>query len=286
MMNEPRTYRRSPVQFILVMGILVIFGITILRTIPRDGYIALIPFAIIIGIAFVSTLYTMTQKATISEDGISAQSILGEKSLRWEEISRVSGRGDGIKLHNLDGDVTVAPSSQLPGYEEVVEWIGIKRPDLFNPQEYSEMRRGVSTLVVLAVFGVVLVGVIITTGVLFSYNSNNLDALLPLIFIIFILVAVFAAAFFFQPQSLMLEGKSLRVKYLFKEKTLLADEIASVDLRFTQNKNGKNYFVQLTQVNKKKMRISGLSLGLPIVYLTLKNWHTKNVASANSSGRF
>jgi hypothetical protein len=93
-------------------------------------------------------------------------------------------------------------------------------------------------------------------------------------------------AFFFQPQSLTLEGKSLRVKYLFKEKTLLADEIASVDLRFTQNKNGKNYFVQLTQTNKKKMRISGLSLGLPIVYLTLKNWHTKNVAGGNSSGRF
>jgi hypothetical protein len=78
------------------------------------------------------------------------------------------------------------------------------------------------------------------------------------------------------PQSLTLEGKSLRVKYLFKEKTLLADEIESVDLRFSQSRNGKSYFILITQKDKKSLRISGLGLGLPIIYLTLKNWHKKN----------
>ncbi|CAG0959074.1 hypothetical protein ANAEL_00515 [Anaerolineales bacterium] len=280
MINEPRTYRRSPVQYILVMVVLVLVGISILPTFPRDSYIILLPFVLVIGIAFASTLYSMTQKTTISDDGISVQSIFGEKSLRWGEISRVSGRGHGIKLHNFDGDVTVAPSSQLPGYEEVVEWIGIKRPDLFNPQEYSEMKQSAFTPVILAVFVLVLVGILIAAGVLSFYNSDRLDTLLPLAFIIFILAVVFASTFFFRPQSLTLEGRSLRVKYLLNEKTLLTDEIASVDLRYSQSRNGKNYFVQLTQTDKKKIKISGLSPSLPIVYLVLKNWHGKNTGTS------
>jgi hypothetical protein len=276
MINEPRIYRRSPVQFILVMVVLVIFGIRILTTFSQTEYIALILFALIIGAAFISALYSMTQKTTISDDGISAQTIFWEKSLRWGEISRVSGRGYRIKLHNFDGDVTVAPSAQLPGYEEVVEWIGIKRPDLFNPLEYDEMKRNILGLVLLGVSMLVLLGVGIALGLLyFSEPGTPVAAFTPLLFIAVIFI-VFLGITLFQPQSLTLEGKSLRVKYLFNERTLLADEIASIDLRYSQSRNGKSYFVQLTQTKKKTVRISGLSPSLPIVYLVLKNWHGKS----------
>lgn len=278
MINEPRTYRRSPVQFMLVMVLLVIFGVGILRTIPRSGIIFLIPFAVLIGIAFLSALYTMNQKTTISEDGISTQSIFGEKSLRWGEISRASGRGDGIKLHNLDGDMTVAPSSQLPGYEEVVDWIGIKRPDLFNPLEYEEMKRGWQSLVVLVVFLVFVVSAFAAAGIIsFSEPDTQMSVFMPL-FMIILIALVFFGMTLSLPQSLTLEGRSLRVKYLFKEKALLADEIASLDLRFSQNKNGKSYFILLTQKDGKSLRISGLRPSLPIVYLALKNWYGKNSA--------
>ena len=272
MLNEPRTYRRSPVQFILVFVVLVIFGISFLTTIPRTGYIVLIPLAIFLGIAFLSTLYTMTQKTTISEDGISTQTFLGEKSLRWGEISRVSGRGYGIKLHNFDGDVTVAPSSQLPGYEEVVEWIGDKRPDLFNPSEYGEMKRswlGISSLVLV---GMLLVAMFIGVEIV----SQESRALFLAMFFVAVIIIVFFWMVFSFPQSLTLEGRALRVKYLSSEKTLQADEIASVDLRFSQSRNGKSYFILITGKDKKTVRISGLSPSLPIVYLVLKNWHKKN----------
>lgn len=278
MMNGPRVYRRSPIQSILVMGLLVVFSISILTTFPRDAYIFLILFALMIGAAFVSALYSMTQKTTISEDGISAQTILGEKSLNWGEVSRVSGRGQNIKLHNFDGDVTVAPASQLPGYEEVVEWIGIKRPDLFNPQEYEEMKRGWQSLTVLVAFLVFTVSAFTAGGITyFSESGTTTVVFMPLLMIIFVALVFFGMSLF-QIQSLTLEGRSLRVKYLFKENTLMADEIAVVDLRYSQNRNGKNYFVQLTQKNKKKIKISGLNPSLPIVYLTLKNWHRKNTS--------
>jgi hypothetical protein len=98
---------------------------------------------------------------------------------------------------------------------------------------------------------------------------------MPLLFIVIIFIVFFVVTLF-QPQSVTLDGKSLRLKYLSGEKTLLADEIVSVELRFTQTRNGKNYFVLLTQTNRKSLRISGLNPSLPIVYLVLKNWHKKN----------
>jgi hypothetical protein len=279
MLNEPRTYLHSSTQFILVMVVLAMLGVFILTTLTRAAdYSFLIFFVIFLGIAFASTLFSMTQKTTISDDGISAQTIFGEKSLRWGEINRVSGSGYRIKLHNFDGDVIVAPSAQLPGYEEVVEWIGIKRPDLFNPLEYDEMKRNIPSTVLFAGFILLLVIVLLSFGVMSFYNNENLAALFPLAFVLLTIFVVFGIFFFFQPQSLTLEGKSLRVKYLFNERTLLADEIASIDLRYPQSRNGKSYFIQLSQVNKKKIKISGLSPSLPIVYLVLKNWRGKNSA--------
>jgi hypothetical protein len=288
MINEPRVYRHPPIQFVLILVVFALLGIGALATFPKDNYFTLILVLFLVGIFFVPAIYSMTQKTIISDDGISTQTILGEKSLRWGEINRVSGRGYGIKLHNFDGDVTVAPSSQLPGYEEIVEWIGVKRPDLFNPLDYEEMKKGwfgAAPFILVAILGVAMfVGFMVA----FSSNSRSSEGFVPFIpvfFIIFILI-VYEGITLFQVRTLAIEGKSLRMKYLFNEKTLLADEIVSIDMRYTQTRNGKNYFVQLTQTNKKKIRISGLNPSLPIVYLVLKNWHRKNMAGGSSTARF
>ena len=93
----------------------------------------------------------------------------------------------------------------------------------------------------------------------------------------FVLFAAFAAAMVFSiPNSLTLERNSLILKYVFSEKTLLADEIASVRLSFTQSRNGQQYFIALMLTNRKSIRISGLGISLPIAYLVLKNWHAQN----------
>jgi hypothetical protein len=278
MINEPRIYRRSPIQLIVIIVLLGIFSIGFLTTISQIGYVFLIPFAIFLGIVLLTVLNSMTQKTTISDDGISTQNFLGGKSLRWNEINRVSGRGYVIKLHNFDGDMTVFPSPQLPGYEEVVDWIGIKRPDLFNPLEYGEIKRGWLGLVPLVVLALVLAGTFVGFGIAFSKTPQSPDILYMPMFFVAIIFIVFLGLSLFSPQLLTLDGKSLFVKYLFGEKTLMADEITSVELRYTQTRNGKSYFILLTQTNRKSLRISGLSLSLPIVYLVLKNWHKKNAA--------
>jgi hypothetical protein len=190
MINEPRTYRHSSIQLILVIVLLGILSISFLAAISQIGYIFLIPFALFLGIIFLTALYSMTQKTILSDDGISTHTIFGGKSLRWSEISRVSGRGHAIKLHNFDGDMMVVPSPQLPGYEEVVEWIGIKRPDLFNPLEYGEMKKNWLTLASLVVLTFSFVSVFVGLGISLSRSPRIPD----IVFLPLILSAVIFAA--------------------------------------------------------------------------------------------
>jgi Na+/melibiose symporter-like transporter len=276
MLNEPRIYKHSPIQIGLTIFIFGALGIGLLVSMDSADFQALIPIAGLFGIIFLIVLYSMTIKTILSDSEISTQSLLGTKSLRWNEINRVSGRGYGIKLHNFDGDVTVTPSQQLPRYEEIVELIGVKRPDLFNPLEYSEMKKGWSTWVSFAVFALILIGTVIGFGVSFFNSPRTTAALFMPMLIAAVIFIVFFGLIFSSPQSLTLNGNSMFIKYLFSEKTMPADEIASVELRFTQTRNGKNYFILISQRNKKTLRISGLSPSLPIAYLVLKNWHKKN----------
>ncbi len=268
MLNEPRTYRHSPFQFVML---LLIFGaLAVGMVVSFDGAdsVSTLPFAVFFVLVFLFSLYSVTVKTTISDDEISTQSLLGAKSLKWSEINRVSGRGYSIKLHNLDGDITVAPSSQLAGYNEVVEFIGNKRPDLFTPQEFNEMSANWNGYILLAVMILFVAG----TG-FFLITQTDAGSV---VFIFFLIITLFIAyVILARPQSLRLEGDTLFIKYFFNERSLRAGEVASISLEYTQTRNGKNYFVRINLTSKKYMRVSGVGPNLPVVFLVLRNWHGK-----------
>jgi len=273
MLNEPRTYKNSPFQIGLIVLVFVILGFGLATTIGQTEYYLLIPIAGLVGVVLLITLYSMTATTTISDSEITSQTILGKKSLVWNEISRISGRENGISLHNNFGDVTVSPRPNLPGYVEVVNWIGAKRPDLFNPMEYSVISRSLQGMFLFPLIGFAFIGY--GFFIFFSQANNpSADAFFPLL-VFSIIGLVFMGMAFASPQSIAIEGKSLLIKYFFSQKTLRADEIASIDLRYTQTRNGKNYFIAITLPNKKVLRISGLAPSLPIAYLVLKNWYKK-----------
>ena len=276
MSNEPRVYRQSSLQVILMIVAFSVLGIGLVISMAFVEFQYLLLALGVLGVTFTIALYSQTLKTIISDSEISTQSLLGVKSLRWTEISRVSGSGNGIKLHNFDGDVTLAPSTQLPGYEEIVETIGSKRPDLFDPLEYKEMKKSWPAWATIVIFAIFFIGMIL--GFIFAFiNTPNSSAALFLpAGMSSILLIVFLVVILSSPQAVTLNGNSLLLTYLFKEKTVLADEVSSVSLSFIQTRNGKNYFVQLNQRNKKTLKISSLGPGLPILYLVLKNWHAKN----------
>jgi len=273
-MNEPHIYKHSPAASILILVVFFVLFAVIFLELKTESLAAIIPVAIA-GIAvLLSVLIKFSSKAILSEDEIVVRGIFGEKALRWNEIHRVSGSGYQIKLHNFDEDVTVAPSPQLPGYEEIVEWIGRKRPDLFPPEEYSEIKRGFGFLIGMGVVFLMMIGFMAAMAFQFLM-SPNAGFLVPVLFI-FLMLMLLLWFIFSAAQSLRLEGRSMTLKYLFREKTLLANEVASIHLAYARTRNGKQYYISIQQANGRSMRISGLGAGLPIAYLVLKNWHARN----------
>lgn len=272
-MNEPRVFKNSPATLILIVVLFLVLIGGILFGVGFDDAVFILPIALFALIIFGSVFIAVSSKVTISEDEITVQNILGSRGMRWTEIHRVSGRGYNIKLHNFDGDVTVSPSPGLPGYIEVIDIIGSKRPDLFSPQEYGEMRRAVASLLLMVFLALLLIGgLVIFVFFVMDTAETSFSTLTPLL--IFVLIVVFAVVMNFSvPRAVTLEGSSLTLKYLTNEKTLRTDEIKFIQLGYTQSRNGKHYYVALHQVNGKQIRLSGLSISLPIAYLVLKNWH-------------
>ena len=278
-MNEPRVYRHSPLQFILLILVFGVLGIWIFASFQEGRLPLLIPFGLFFLLILSISLFSVTSRAILSDSEITSQNLLGAKTLSWGEIHSVSGTGNAIKLHNLAGDITVTPSRNLPGYEEIIEEIGQKRPDLFSPQEHDEMTRNWLTRFIFPAIALLFTG----AGIYFFIQQSE-DGIILLVFF-FVIAVVFLLSAIMSPQSITINDRSLQLKYLFSQRTISADEIRSIAFLYYRTRNGKRYFIQLDLVDGKRIKLSGINPGLPIVYLTLKNWH-KQSGPNTSLGRF
>jgi hypothetical protein len=216
----------------------------------------------------VISIFSLTRSTAISNEGISVRSLLGERSIRWSEIDSVSGRGNRIKLHNRDGDVTVAPSPQLPGYAEVIEMIGTERLDLFTPARYSVMSRNWLGSLWFLVASLIFIGI----GVFLYFDAAPNEIMMSVIFLA-VMGLAFIATIFMSVLSLRLDGSSLTIRYLLGQTVLKRDEVKTVGLDVRQTRNGKTYHIFIFTDRGRTIRFSGLGPSLPIVYLVLKNWH-------------
>lgn len=270
-MNEPRVYKQ-PLFGIFLSAVMLMFSCGILFFVSEalTDLWFMIPILGLFGIAFLISLFSYTSKVTITDDEITSSYLFIPKTLRWTEINRASGSGSGIKLHS--DDTTVSINSRLPGVEEIIETIGQKRADLFSPQEFSEMRRGLGSYLGFFVITLLFGGI----GVFyFSIADFSSDSLFSMGFIALFLI-FFMGTFLASPQSLTIENNNLQIKYLLGEKNFSANDVSSVFLSHTRTRRGgKQYFISLNSKDGKNIRISGLNIGLPVAYLVLKNWHKK-----------
>lgn len=278
-MNEPRVYRHPSAKYALILLAMLMLGgglflMGTLKEDPRGAVFVGILFLFVLG----SGVFTISNSIVISETEITALGILGEKSLPWSDIHQVSA-GSGLKLKNMDGDVTVSISSQLSGFEEIVDLVGEKRPDLFSAQEFSEVGSGLRFFLPLGLVAVMAGGGLVVL-VYLSRDFTDVPAafLMPMIILAVLTLFILGTALS-TPRSITMDGRTLTIKYLWREKALTADEIKSVALKFQSTRNGRVYYPALNLNNGKTVRISGLRVGAAVMYLVLKQWHKKQTAA-------
>lgn len=266
MLNETRVYKYSILRLVLLILMLLLLGVMPIVILGSVKLPYIFYTFVFVGLLILFSVYTLTRSTTISNDGISTRSLLGESSLNWNEIDSVSGSGNGIKLRNRDGDVTVSPSPQLPGYPEVIEMIGAKRLDLFKPTNFGVLRRNWLKSLVFLIALVLIIGI-----ALYLYRKSS-DTVISLIFIIVIALG-FIASIFLSVLAIRVDGSQLTIRYLLSQLVLKPEDVHSIALNVMQTRNGKSYSVVLFTRNNKMIRFSGIGPSLPVTYLVLKNWH-------------
>lgn len=265
MLSEPRTYRYSILRIVLLVILLGLLGVGSILVLGGGYLLYALIILFFIGLILVVSVFSLSRSTTISNEGISVRSLLGEKSLHWNEIDSVSGRRNSIRLHDRDGDVTVNPSPHLPGYTEVIDFIGVKRPDLFDPAKYSVMSRNWLNSLLALVMGLLFLGV----GIYLYLQTDN--TLMSVLFLGFVAL-VFFVSIFWSVLSLKIDGPTLTVRYLLSRAVFNVNEVGAVGLEVRQTRYGKSYHVFFFARNRTTVRFSGIEPSLPVVYLVLKNW--------------
>ncbi len=275
-MNEPRIYRHPRSEVVLAFLVIFLLGIfaIVLAFIGTDWMTALTMgvFAVFVA-AYAVVMFSYS--VSISATGISSRMLWVEKSLAWSEIRGVKGSDQSLKLQDMDGSVTVSVHSHLPGFEEIVVQIGEKRPDLFAPPAFDEMKRGLSSILPMIVVLFVLAG-----GAFFLSSSGEEAWILLVLFAalgVFLVVTLATAL-----RAVVLETGTLRIEYPFRERIIRADEIEAAQLAYQNTRHGKVYFAQLLLVGGKKVKLTGLQPGAPATYLALREWHKRQQGTGRS----
>ena len=281
-MKEPRVYKTSPILLVFIVLLFVLFlGILLFAFGPNSlGF--MIPLAVLSIFFFGAAFVALVSKTIVSDDEMVVQGLFGTKTLKWIEVGRVSGWGYAMKLHSRDEDVTMSISPRLPGYQEIIEFVGAKRPDLFSPLQYNEIRRGLAPFISVFLVTVIMVGVSVAF-IFATMNDPNTSYTSYTPLLVFVgIVLVLASTTLSIPRSLTLDGAMMNLKYLFSEKNIRTDEINSIQLTYTQSRNGRHYFIAIYLSDRKTIRLTGLGISLPVAYLVLKNWHRGGFSNAPS----
>jgi len=225
------------------------------------------------GIIFIVSISYAASSVKISNDEIVTGSLLGSRSLRWTEISRVSMRGQSLRLHNRDEDVTLSLDSQLDGYPEILDIIFNKRPGLFEVGDNNVMSRSVWGSVFAIGFGLLMMAISVT--LLFTIDTTGI--ILSLFFFIFGLFLI--GTWLLGAQRLELESQSMTIVYLYRRVSYTVGDISSITLEKRRTRNGYIYFVQANLVSGKKVKLPAFKQGSALIYQILKRWHSKGVST-------
>ena len=237
-------------------------------------------FFFIVVVILVITLFSflgyVASRVKIYDEEITANGLLGSKSLKWSQIGHVSTRGQSLRLHDRDESVILSLDAQMEGYIEILDLIFSKRPDLFdlNVSESKVFLRSIGTHILVIGFGLM---VILISVLGFVDQDHDLNWFFALIFLGLGLYMI--VAWFLSPQGFTLENQTLFVKYFFKEITYKVSDINAITLEKTRTRDGYIYFVQVNLKTGKPIKLSGFKQGSALTYQILKRWHAKAVSN-------
>lgn len=250
--------------FLLLVGILSYFA--------RDVVIlTVLGLTIAFGL-FLLLLYR-TLSIQVSDRGITQKTLLGSKSLDWEDIRQISARGSSLKVQGERVNLSISP--RLYGAMEISQWINTKRPDLFKIRQIAWLERSNTKNIVILSIGLVLV---VLAVLLYFYRDY-----LFLPGIAGLLLCGYAAGnWYFSPRGMVIDGNNLIVRYQKRSVSYAAHDIADIRVSKTQQDQFRSVVVVVAFPKQNVLDMSAFRQTPFITYPVLKQWRQRNVTKQAS----
>lgn len=205
----------------------------------------------------------------VTDEEITVQKLFGTKSFRWDDVERVSRRGEYLFFHNRDGNATLSIGSQMNGYAELLDLFFKKHSRLFKAIESGFISRGRYDFLAILFFALLSIGL----G-LYSFRVSEW-----FYGVVYVGCGIYALFIWPRiPQSITLLDDVLLVNYPFREVSYYARWIKEVTLGETKSWGQVSHFVKINLRMGNSISLSAFPHNGLLAYRSLKRWHEKALA--------
>lgn len=254
---------------------------------------------LMLALVFGLSALSVSSKVEVKDTGIRTATLLGSSEIRWNDIASIkpSSTKRRLELVSNTGE-SVRVSTQVKGYEVIVELLRQKRPDLFTAAGPAPAGQGNFPARVEASPSVADSGPVSgpeftetkTFQKSFIKQYGLLFVLVPFFFLLVWLAIASAEARtasivsavvcvllmlipFLQVGSIKVEPNKLTIETFFEQKELTAAQIKEIKMQAVHGRYGRvTNFVHIVPLEGKKYPLGGFSEGEELIYGYLMNW--------------
>ncbi len=247
--------------FAVLLAILVLIGVW--NSLVNLSWITLLTFSgiILLGVAASYLFFWPLFRIEITEHGIGSYRFGHENSLRWDEIGEIKSKGieGDLTLISHTGDKKIKVSAQVAGFEEILDRLREKRPDLCRQRVFHG---GVGLQILLVLMGLLLIAVGLN-----GLREGHWPSLILVVFGCAPIVFIFDLV-----RLLDFQGNELKIKKAFRERKIPGLEIKEIWLREISTNESISYAVLVELKKGKPIPLGNFREGAPILYNSLKLW--------------
>lgn len=214
---------------------------------------------------FLLVLYR-TLNIQVSDQGLTQKTLLGSRSLDWEDIRQISARGSSLRVQGDHVSLSISP--RLHGAMEISQWLQTKRPDLFRIRQIAWLERSNTRNIIYLAIGLLLV---ILSVLLYLYRDYLfIPGAAGLVFL-----GLAAGNWYFSPSGMVIDGNCLVIRYQKRSVSYAAHDI--VDIRVSKTQQDQFHSVLVGFRNQTVLNLSVFQQTPFITYPVLKQWRHRNV---------
>ncbi|MBI5953092.1 MAG: hypothetical protein HY865_15655 [Chloroflexi bacterium] len=239
-----------------------------------------------INLVFLISIWMVSAKVEISEEGISSSRMFGVvySQVKWNDIESAKPAAQGLNLVARDGS-SVKITSQVSGYSSVIKILRERRPDLFDitpsvragsgDEGFIELKTTFSGEKVfkkgfLGRFGSYIITIpffFVCIWTIFADSENMIAASIGAVVTFFLILSPLFDVF-----ELTVTGNKIKLVSMFDEKELTARNIREVKMKSVRSRSVVHHFPALVTDKGKEYTLKGFSEGNEMLYGFLLNW--------------